>query len=263
MDAYRVAYDGSQFHGFQRQPDVETVSDTLLAGLRELGVTDSVPPRYAAAGRTDAGVSALAQTVAFEAPSWLSPAAINSVVPPTVRVWARASVPETFHATHDADSRTYEYYLYAPDGLTQPLADACDRLSGTHDFHNLTPDSSKTKRTLTIDAHSHEPFVVLRVTAAGFPRQLVRRLSTVCANILRGEWPLSRIDRVLSDTVLSGPDGIPPASPLPLVLTDVTYPEVTFEVTSRAIEVFADRSQDHAIQAQVLRRIDGGISTNR
>jgi tRNA pseudouridine(38-40) synthase len=76
MDAYRVAYDGRPFHGFQRQPDVATVEDALFDALRNLGVLadDAAKPAgYAAAGRTDAGVSAVAQTVAFEAPEWLTP----------------------------------------------------------------------------------------------------------------------------------------------------------------------------------------------
>ena len=61
MRAFRVAYDGRPYSGFQRQPDVPTVEDTLLDALRALGVFEGsdVPPGYAAAGRTDAGVSAL------------------------------------------------------------------------------------------------------------------------------------------------------------------------------------------------------------
>jgi len=79
MRAYRVAYDGRPYSGFQRQPDVPTVEGTVLAALGRLGVCelDAIPEGYAAAGRTDAGVSAVAQTVAFDAPDWLAPAAFN------------------------------------------------------------------------------------------------------------------------------------------------------------------------------------------
>ncbi|MFC6730557.1 tRNA pseudouridine(38-40) synthase TruA, partial [Natronoarchaeum mannanilyticum] len=73
MRAYRIAYDGQPYRGFQRQPDVPTVEGEILDALDALSVLDDreVPEGYAAAGRTDAGVSALAQTVAFEAPDWL------------------------------------------------------------------------------------------------------------------------------------------------------------------------------------------------
>ena len=117
MRAYRIAYDGQPYHGFQRQPDVPTVEDALLSALRALDVLEAggdTPPGYAAAGRTDAGVSALAQTVAFEASDWLSQAALNSELPESVSAWASAAVAPDFHATHHASSREYTYFLYAP-----------------------------------------------------------------------------------------------------------------------------------------------------
>lgn len=79
MRAHRFATDGRSYHGFRRQPDVETISEAILDALRELDHVgrEEVPPGYAAAGRTDAGVSAVARTVAFEAPDWLAPAAFN------------------------------------------------------------------------------------------------------------------------------------------------------------------------------------------
>lgn len=260
MDAYRVAYDGSSFHGFQRQPDVPTVSDTLLTGLRELGVTETIPSGYAAAGRTDAGVSALAQTVAFEAPHWLSPAAFNSVLPESVRVWAHADVPATFHATHDAETRSYEYFLHAPAGQTAAFDAACQRLTGRHDFHNLTPDTDGTVRTVSLASREDPPFVVLTVEAGGFPRQFVRRLSAVLGALLRGEASLDRIDTLLDEAPVSGPDGVEPASPLPLVLTDVVYPDVTFNTAADVGASFADAARSLAARTRVVRRIAAGVS---
>ncbi|MFP4530124.1 MAG: tRNA pseudouridine synthase A, partial [Halodesulfurarchaeum sp.] len=121
MRAYRVAYDGRAYHGFQRQPQVPTVEDVLFSGLRDLGLEFAdAPPEYAAAGRTDRGVSALAQTLAFDAPDWLTPRAFTTQLPADVHVWASAAVPDDFHATHDAISRTYTYYLYAPEAKSAP-----------------------------------------------------------------------------------------------------------------------------------------------
>ena len=140
MDAYRIAYDGRPFRGFQRQPDVPTVEDAVFDALRDLGVfAGDAPPGYAAAGRTDAGVSAVAQTVAFEAPEWLSPAAFNGELPASVRAWARADAPDGFHATHDAVAREYVYHLHALEADPGRARAALDALAGEHDFHNLTP----------------------------------------------------------------------------------------------------------------------------
>ena len=83
MRAYRLAYDGAGYRGFQRQPHGETVEDALFGALRDLDVAfvDGSPVGYTAAGRTDAGVSARAQTVAFEAPEWLRPRAFDAELP--------------------------------------------------------------------------------------------------------------------------------------------------------------------------------------
>jgi len=253
MRAYRVAYDGRPFAGFQRQPDVPTVEDELLDALGALGVADAeTPPGYAAAGRTDAGVSALAQTVAFEAPDWLTPAAFNSELPASVRAWADAAAPEAFHATHDAAARTYVYHFYAPE---TEVADArahaaLDGLRGEHDFHNLTPDDHGTVRTLDGSLVRDGDFLVVTLEAGGFARQLVRRVVSLVAAVGRGNRDVAAVDRALASDPLPGPEGVPPAPAYPLVLQDVTYPCLTFErdadAAASAREVFAERHVEHA-----------------
>ncbi|MFU1782710.1 tRNA pseudouridine(38-40) synthase TruA [Haloarcula japonica] len=275
MRAYRVAYDGRPYHGFQRQPDVDTVEGRLRSALVRLGVCErgeGLPERYAAAGRTDAGVSARAQTIAFDAPAWLSPAVFNGQLPDDVRVWASADVPDGFHATHDAAERTYTYYLYAPTDADrsghepvddQRWADAVDALAGTHDFHNLTSDDTGTERTVGIDWTRDGQFLVVRFTAGGFCRQLVRRLVSLAAAVADGSAPLSKVDRVLSPEPISGPDGVPPAPPEPLVLTDVSYPDVSFTRDEDAAEdaraVFTGRRANARATARVADHIADGL----
>jgi len=268
MRAFRIAYDGRPFHGFQRQPDVSTVADTLLSALRELDVPfdGDTPPGYAAAGRTDAGVSALAQTVAFEAPEWLSPAAFNSALPADVRAWAHADAPDGFHATHDATERGYTYHLYAPGVDRSRARDGARLLAGEHDFHNLTPDETGTVRELTIEVERDGPFLVCRFRAGGFARQLVRRLVTLLASFARGEADRDRIERVLSPEPLPGPDGVGPAPPEPLVLTDVDYPELSFQPdengTASAREIFGQRHRELRSRAEVARSIHQRLPTD-
>ena len=262
MRAYRIAYDGQPYYGFQRQPDVETVEDAVLDALRALdvlGAGTDTPPGYAAAGRTDAGVSARAQTVAFEAPDWLTPAALNSELPADVRSWASADAPEGFHATHDAASRTYTYDLHAPDADDGRAREALDGLAGEHDFHNLTPDETGTVRTLSTELRRDGDFLVVALTADGFARQLVRRVVSVVAEVARGEADGDRVERVLSAEPLSGPAGVAPAPALGLVLTDVTYPSLSFSVDEDAAEsartVFGTRRDRHATRARVAGRL--------
>ena len=264
MRAFRVAYDGRPYYGFQRQPDVETVEGTLLAALGRLGVTDGgVPEGYAAAGRTDAGVSAVAQTVAFEAPEWLTPAAFNSELPASVRAWASAPAPEGCHATHDAGERRYTYHLHAPDADDGLARAALDALAGEHDFHNLTPDDEGTVRDLQGALERDGSFLVVDLRSGGFCRQLVRRVVGLVAEIARGESALGKVDRVLASEPLPGPEGVAPAPAYPLVLTGVSYPGLDFEVDREAAasarEVFADLRAERLAGARVAGSVLEGL----
>jgi tRNA pseudouridine38-40 synthase len=256
--AYRIAYDGQPYYGFQRQPDVETVEDTILGALRELDVLRAdrdTPSGYAAAGRTDAGVSARAQTVAFDAPDWLTPAALNSELPADIRAWASADAPADFHATHDASRRTYTYHLHAPDASDERARAALDALAGEHDFHNLTPDERGTVRTLSTRLARDGEFLVVELTAGGFARQLVRRVVSVVDSVARRETDPERVEAVLGEASLSGPDGVAPAPAVGLVLTDVTYPSLSFAVDEDAAmsarDVFETRRVEHATRLRV------------
>ena len=259
--AFRIAYDGRPYTGFQRQPDVPTVEDTLLAALRDLDVLDGdgVPPGYAAAGRTDAGVSALAQTVAFDAPPWLTPAAFNGTLPATVRAWASADVSEGFHATHDATRRTYRYHLYGPTLDDDRVGAALDRLAGVNDFHNCTTDDEGTVRDLETGWRRDGDFLVLTLSAGGFVRHMVRRIVSLVQAVGSGESGLDRIDRVLGPDPLDGPAGVATAPATPLVLTDVTYPGVAFDPDPDAVESARAVFKERHVRALTVARVTGDL----
>ncbi|MFB6160348.1 MAG: tRNA pseudouridine(38-40) synthase TruA [Haloferacaceae archaeon] len=266
MYAYRLAYDGRPYYGFQRQPDVPTVEGALLDALGALGVREGAgtPPGYAAAGRTDAGVSAAAQTVAFDAPDWCTPAALNGELPATVRAWARAPAPAAFHATHDATRRTYRYHLHAPRAAVDDAAvrAAADRLAGAHDFHNLTPDDAGTERDLSLAVERDGAFLVVRASAGGFARQLVRRLVGLLDEVGRGtgrEAALARVDRVLGAAPLDGPAGVSPAPPEPLVLVGVRYPDLAFEADPDAVASARDVLDGRRVAALGAARALGSV----
>ncbi|RQG91046.1 tRNA pseudouridine(38-40) synthase TruA [Natrarchaeobius chitinivorans] len=278
MRAFRIAYDGTDYYGFQRQPDVPTVEDAIFDALRALSVLEPSsrkPEGYAAAGRTDAGVSALAQTIALETPDWLTPRALNGELPADVRAWAAAEAPDGFHATHEATRREYVYHLYAPpasgaasDWPSTPVdddrfADACAALSGTHDFHNLTPDDRNTERSPTLESTRDGEFLVVTVVADGFARELVRRLVSLARLVGADEASFEAIDRALASDPLPGHEGIPPAPPEPLVLTAVDYPNLEFETDPQAAEsaraIFRQRALERRSGARVAGQIADGV----
>lgn len=270
MRAYRLAYDGRPFYGYQRQPDVPTVENTLFAGLSAIDVVDSaeeVPPNYAAAGRTDAGVSAVAQTIAFEAPEWCTPAAVNAELPGSVRAWAATDVGEKFHPTRDATRRTYVYHLHAPEAEDDAAATAAEALTGEHDFHNLTSDEHRTVRDVSASIERDGEFLVVEVSAGGFPRGFVRRFVGVLSQVaVEGEPPIARAEEVLSERTLQGGRGVPRMPPEPLVLTEVDYPGVAFDTDEQAAEsareVFEEHRVDGLERVRVADTVLSGLTTD-
>jgi len=274
--AFRLAYDGRPYHGFQRQPAVPTVEGTLLDALRDLGVLDGdedTPPGYAAAGRTDAGVSAVAQTVAFECPDWCTPRALNSALPASARVWAAVDASADFHATHHARFREYTYHLYAPSSQRESAApfsddrarEALDGLCGRHDFYNLTPDDEGTVRELSGSLERDGDYLVVTLRAGGFARELVRRVVSLVHAVGTGDAPRSKVATVLGPDPVDGPEGVAPAPAYPLVLTDVGYDldfSVDADAAASAREVFADRRVEWATRSRVAAEILSGIDVS-
>ena len=264
MRAFRIAYDGTPYAGFQRQPDVSTVEDTIFDALRRLEVFDGTkPPGYAAAGRTDAGVSALAQTIALDAPAWLTPRAMNSELPATIRAWAAADAPEDFHARHHATEREYTYHCYAPAEAIDDdrLETALETLTGSHDVHNLTPDDWNTERTLSLEAAREGAYLVFTVRSGGFCRELVRRLVSLVHAVATSDVSLERLERVLAPSPLPSGEGIAPAPPEPLVLTAVTYPDLTFELDDEAATIARDLFERQRVERTTSARVSQTICT--
>lgn len=266
MRAFRVAYDGTGYRGYQRQPHGDTVENALFRALAALDVTavpEEPPPGYSASGRTDAGVSALRQTVALEAPDWLSPSALNGELPEDVRAWASADVPGGFHAQHDARRRTYEYHLHAPNADEARARDTCDRLTGDHDLHNLTPGDEETERVVDAAVERDGDYLVCEFTAGGFPREFCRRAVGLLAAVAAGDRGPAFVDRALSDESLQGPDGIAPAPPEPLFLRAVAFDrrfEVDKAAAAAARAAFESRRVERTTGARVAARLGDGVT---
>ena len=111
--AIGIEYDGSRFHGWQSQPSGDTVQDQLERALASIA-GESL--RLAAAGRTDAGVHALAQVAHSETTALRPDSAwvrgVNTLLPQAIAVQWAAPVADDFHARYSAVARTYRYMLY-------------------------------------------------------------------------------------------------------------------------------------------------------
>ncbi|MFP4425199.1 MAG: tRNA pseudouridine(38-40) synthase TruA [Spirochaetaceae bacterium] len=250
----RIAYDGTEFNGYQLQAKGErTVQGVLEAALSEMHGREV---RVHAAGRTDSGVHADAQYVNFRSDLDTVPPekfvlALNRYLPPDLKGQESREVPEGFHARFSAKRRSYRYYVlvapmpvpkyrnYAYRISRMPDLAALNRdasaLLGEHDFTTFAAagegTESKVREVYEARFTWEPPFVVFSITANGFLWKQVR--STVGTILGRdrdrrdgvagtpGGVKLPTVEELLTarDRSLAGPT----APPQGLFLTDVTY----------------------------------------
>jgi len=108
-----LAYDGTDFRGWQVQPGESTIQGELQAALRRVTGESPLPQ---GSGRTDAGVHALGQVASFPLQALIPPGnlqrALNRTLPPSIRILEARTVPGAFHARHSAVAKTYEYRVF-------------------------------------------------------------------------------------------------------------------------------------------------------
>lgn len=164
-----LTYDGSEFHGWQVQPGLQTVQGTLASCVERV-TGETVLPQ--GSGRTDAGVHALGQVASFSLESTIPDrgllVALNDVLPPAVRVLSVETVDDGFHARHSAKAKTYRYRIYRRDICPPFLARyvfhdpypmneeailrASEYVVGRHDFSSFAAsDPERTARIATAE----------------------------------------------------------------------------------------------------------------
>ena len=238
-----LEYDGSGYHGWQRQPNgltIQEVVETALAKLlgQEVCVHGS--------GRTDAGVHALGQVAHFRTASNLPLRALreglNSLLPRDIAVLAAAEAPPDFHARYSARAKTYEYRICNRPvrsplhrqtcwWLSRPLEGqrlqaAAQTIVGEHDFAGFQASGSDVQTTVrrvwrASWRQEAGGWYYFRITANGFLRGMVRCLVGTLVEVGWGKRPVEDLARILTcrDRRQAGPSA--PASGLFLV--DVIY----------------------------------------
>lgn len=244
--ALRVEYDGSVFAGWQRQSaeqNVATVQATLEHALTQIA-NRSVA--VSCAGRTDAGVHAVAQWVHFDAPTerslkaWLVGG--NAHLPSTIRITAAVPVAQDFHARFSAVSRTYDYVINNSaiqsallskrvlawrEHLDESAMHASlQRILGEQDFSAFRAAScqSLSPMRLMVEAgvKRRGDFLRVRLVANAFLHHMVRNIVGSLLRVGSGKAPESWLEELLAsrDRSLAGAT----APPHGLYLSDVSYP---------------------------------------
>ena len=227
--AFRVAYDGTKYAGFQRQPEMDTIEKHLFMAFQQAGVDlHDEFSQYGAAGRTDKGVHALAQTIAITVPDdfRLPLRAINAWLPQDILLWAQVPVDPAFHPRYQALYREYQYMLYASEDLdASTMAAAAAVFEGEHDFRWFAQNEKDrlTQRTVTscriVRDRMH---YCVTVNAPGFLWNQVRKMVTAIVQAGSGVLSLDGL-RMFLKSKPPHAQGFQPVSASGLILTDIGY----------------------------------------
>jgi len=234
-----IAYDGTDFHGWQMQSNKPTVQGEIVNVLARITQENA---QLHGAGRTDAGVHALGQIGSFRTQSTLSAGefqrALNALLPPTIRIVAAEEVGPDFNARWSARGKIYRYRLYRgrvvppmswryvlhyPFPLDEDaMRDASARFVGMHDFTSFAASTGSEEddkeRSTEREIYSTELVrssdgeeLVFTIRGRSFLRYMVRKIVGTLLDVGRGKLKPDDIDRLyeLKDRSKSGPT-VPP-----------------------------------------------------
>lgn len=236
-----VAYDGTEFVGWQRQGRGVSVQGLIEEALTAI---DGAPVTLHGAGRTDSGVHALAQVATARVTSPIGDTrlarALNAHLPESIRITGVTTVPDDFHARFSAVSKAYEYRIWNARTLPpfirlyawhimDPLdlaamREATEAIVGEHDFASFRSArgvNHTTVRAVTAAGwKSDGPALTFEIAGRGFLRYMVRSLVGTLVEIGRRTRPPADMARLLASPDRSAAGRTAPAHGLFLVKVD-------------------------------------------
>jgi tRNA pseudouridine38-40 synthase len=227
-----VAYDGGDFHGWQRQPSDRSVQGEIERVLARLA---GAPVTVRGAGRTDAGVHAVGQRAAFSATTKMGAAdfrrALNALLPESVRVTAAAETPAAVDPRRSARRKTYVYQFHLGDHLppdrrrhfvlagtgldVAAMRRAAALLCGVHDFSSFARSCAArrgaVRRNDAVRVRRVPRGVRLFFTGSGFLYNMVRTLASALLEVGRGRCAADGVAAMLAARDRRrGPATLPP-----------------------------------------------------
>ncbi len=215
-----IAYDGTNYSGWQIQPHCPSVQEKVQNTLTKL--YNRQPIHLIGSSRTDAGVHALGFAASFLLPPRpvIAPEqlrqALNRLLPPDIRIRTVREVPMSFHTRYDALGKAYSYvlnlgeetpfstrYSYAPGRKIDParLAEAARRLTGTHDYSSFVVERNKIEdavRTIySIEVKEFGRYCLVTYTGNGFLYKMIRCLTGTLLFAGDGRLSADAVERIL------------------------------------------------------------------
>jgi tRNA pseudouridine38-40 synthase len=276
--AVKFGYDGSVFHGSQRQSDDDplSVEGRIVSAMRKVGaIPPEGDPPVRISSRTDAGVSALGNVLSVDtdmAPSDLLPA-LNANLD---SVWCLGSaVMRDAQNVRWANARWYRFHLLPGTRISVPdLNDALSLFVGEHDFVHLSRrDEEKNtvivmERSSASDLSGSGDLIAVDLIGSRFLWNQVRRMVGASLRIVSGEISREDMAALLKGGRLSGRlrdvrDRIPTLPPTGLILMDVMYKDLEFTPEHRALDLACERYEDRLWRSTMSVMLGGALRSMR
>lgn len=223
-----VAYDGTNYCGWQIQPNGETIEGVLNRCLSEL-LQEEI--EVIGASRTDSGVHALCNIAVFDTKTSIPPEklsyALNARLPEDIKIQGSKEVEASFHPRHCDSRKTYEYriynaefpmpvqrlyshFSYADYDITK-MKEAAHYFIGTHDFKSFcsvdTQAENTVRRIESVEIQKTDNQILIRVAGRGFLYNMVRIMAGTLMEVGKGRLEPQEIERILEakDRSAAGP----------------------------------------------------------
>jgi tRNA pseudouridine38-40 synthase len=236
-----LEYDGTNYSGWQKQNNARSIQGALITAAQSFL---DAPVEIQGAGRTDAGVHALAQVAHLESAKKINPATlqmgINDHLPASINILKAENAPPRFHARHSAVSRSYLYLIsrrrtafgkryvwWIKDNLDiKKMQRAIHAFAGFHDFSSfadkrMDKDTSTQVNIENVQLKEFGNLIAVRITGSHFLWKMVRRIIGVTVEAGRGKFTIGDIEQMIKS-----PTDIPAqytAPPSGLYLEKVLY----------------------------------------
>ena len=238
----KFSYDGTNFFGFQKQPNLRTVEDELEKAL--FNINDHTPTKLIASGRTDKGVHAKMQVANFHLNVDITlnklKMALNSLLPEDIHVFDTEIVTEDFHSRYMVKKKTYQYVLnmgeYDPMSRNyvyqlgrvldvNKMNKAIKSFVGKHDFKNFVSNEAikndYTREIYDCSIRKDNKQLFFEFTGNGFMKYQIRNMVGTLIKIGLGKLDVDIIDRIFEDESLQALIYTAPSCGLYLI--DVKY----------------------------------------
>jgi len=239
--ALKIAYLGTPFHGFQRQPGLRTVEGELIQALKKSGmIEDTRTSEFSIAGRTDSGVHALGNVVSFKTSNKLRINHVNSFLSDDIRILASSKVLNEFNPRF-ARQRHYRYLLLPDEELDLELMKkASVRFEGTHNFQKFSKKSERNpiRKINQLRISRKNDYLIIDVYGESFLWNMVRKIVTVLLMIGKSQLNLLELDKLFDPSFKSSKINIQPMPAPGLILMGVEYDNLNFEYNEYAKEKF-------------------------